>query len=387
MRALEDAGFAVEPAALGVAYFETRGVERLYGGLEPALRRALARGRLRVGRRGSARRSAASPRSRPPPSLGRGRSLVVARRGAAAVPRAAAADAAAARAAALRGAGSARSPEAGTACRAPGWRRRRTIGAGRPARLGPGERRGGRAGARPPPARRGGGVARVPGGGRQRADAAARARCARRDRARAAGAARPLRPQGRARRPARRRRLLAAHAHAARADRRPRPDPGRARAAARRPARAGARAARRARRADRAVRAAARAARRRRRGPRAACGRGCARCAPAPAPAPSAPSWRSHRGRASPSRARCSCRGTTERPAARRASRRTSTGRRGRSTTQPVALVREEWRVVDRWWTEEPVVRRYFEVVLETGENTVVFHDEAGGGWFTQRGS
>jgi protein ImuB len=41
VRSLEDAGFAVEAAALGVAYFETRGVERLYGGLEPALRRAL----------------------------------------------------------------------------------------------------------------------------------------------------------------------------------------------------------------------------------------------------------------------------------------------------------------------------------------------------------
>jgi protein ImuB len=42
VRSLEDAGFAVEPAAVGVAYFETRGVERLYGGLEPALLRALA---------------------------------------------------------------------------------------------------------------------------------------------------------------------------------------------------------------------------------------------------------------------------------------------------------------------------------------------------------
>jgi len=42
VRSLEDAGFAVEPAALGVAYFETRGVERLYGGLEQALRRAVA---------------------------------------------------------------------------------------------------------------------------------------------------------------------------------------------------------------------------------------------------------------------------------------------------------------------------------------------------------
>ena len=54
---------------------------------------------------------------------------------------------------------------------------------------------------------------------------------------------------------------------------------------------------------------------------------------------------------------------------------------------QAVAVLREEWRVVDRWRTEEPVVRRYFELVLESGENTVVFHDGAGGGWFTQRGA
>ena len=51
------------------------------------------------------------------------------------------------------------------------------------------------------------------------------------------------------------------------------------------------------------------------------------------------------------------------------------------------ALVREEWRVVDRWWTEEPVVRDYFELVLESGENTVVFHDGASGRWYTQRGA
>jgi hypothetical protein len=52
-----------------------------------------------------------------------------------------------------------------------------------------------------------------------------------------------------------------------------------------------------------------------------------------------------------------------------------------------VAVVREEWRVVDRWWTEEPVERRYFELVLESGENTVVFHDGTSGGWYTQRGA
>ena len=54
---------------------------------------------------------------------------------------------------------------------------------------------------------------------------------------------------------------------------------------------------------------------------------------------------------------------------------------------QPVALVREEWRVVDRWWTEEPVSRRYFEVVLESGENAVVFRDEEKECWFSQRGA
>ena len=42
LRRLEDAGFAVEPDSPGVVYFESRGVERLYGGLEPALKRALA---------------------------------------------------------------------------------------------------------------------------------------------------------------------------------------------------------------------------------------------------------------------------------------------------------------------------------------------------------
>src|SRR5215217_8217531 len=42
LRRLEDAGFAVDPAEPGCVYFETRGVERLYGGLAKALERALA---------------------------------------------------------------------------------------------------------------------------------------------------------------------------------------------------------------------------------------------------------------------------------------------------------------------------------------------------------
>jgi protein ImuB len=42
LRRLEDSGFAVEPGEPGCLYFETAGVERLYGGVDPALKRALA---------------------------------------------------------------------------------------------------------------------------------------------------------------------------------------------------------------------------------------------------------------------------------------------------------------------------------------------------------
>jgi protein ImuB len=42
LRRLEDVGFAVDGVEPGVVVFETRGVERLYGGVEAALRRALA---------------------------------------------------------------------------------------------------------------------------------------------------------------------------------------------------------------------------------------------------------------------------------------------------------------------------------------------------------
>ena len=50
-----------------------------------------------------------------------------------------------------------------------------------------------------------------------------------------------------------------------------------------------------------------------------------------------------------------------------------------------VEAVLEEWVVEDRWWTTKPVRRRYFELVLSGGRNTVVFKDLVGGGWFTQR--
>jgi hypothetical protein len=51
----------------------------------------------------------------------------------------------------------------------------------------------------------------------------------------------------------------------------------------------------------------------------------------------------------------------------------------------PVEVIREEWRVADQWWTDTPVRRQYFDIVLESGKQLVVFFDEGKGAWFTQR--
>jgi hypothetical protein len=50
-----------------------------------------------------------------------------------------------------------------------------------------------------------------------------------------------------------------------------------------------------------------------------------------------------------------------------------------------VDAVRESWLVEDRWWTEQPLRRRYWEVVTACGRNVVVFRDLVGGRWFAQR--
>ncbi len=52
---------------------------------------------------------------------------------------------------------------------------------------------------------------------------------------------------------------------------------------------------------------------------------------------------------------------------------------------QSVAHVRESWLVEDRWWTEQPLRRRYWELVSESGRDLVVFHDLVDGHWFRQR--
>ncbi|MEA2271764.1 MAG: hypothetical protein QOI98_472 [Solirubrobacteraceae bacterium] len=50
-----------------------------------------------------------------------------------------------------------------------------------------------------------------------------------------------------------------------------------------------------------------------------------------------------------------------------------------------VDAVRESWLVEDRWWTDRPVRRRYWEVVTTDGRDLVVFRDLERGGWFLQR--
>jgi hypothetical protein len=58
---------------------------------------------------------------------------------------------------------------------------------------------------------------------------------------------------------------------------------------------------------------------------------------------------------------------------------------------EAIESLRESWLVEDRWWTAEPLRRRYWELAGSRGRNVVVFHDLAAagargssGGWFIQ---
>lgn len=65
-----------------------------------------------------------------------------------------------------------------------------------------------------------------------------------------------------------------------------------------------------------------------------------------------------------------------------------TTGQSGRPRTidgDAVEAVRESWLIEDRWWTAEPLRRRYWEVVTAAGRNLVVFRDLERGTWAMQR--
>jgi hypothetical protein len=51
---------------------------------------------------------------------------------------------------------------------------------------------------------------------------------------------------------------------------------------------------------------------------------------------------------------------------------------------ETVEQLRESWLLEDRWWTDAPLRRRYWEAVTTAGRNVVMFHDLHTGGWFVQ---
>ena len=50
-----------------------------------------------------------------------------------------------------------------------------------------------------------------------------------------------------------------------------------------------------------------------------------------------------------------------------------------------IEAVRESWLIEDRWWTDVPLRRRYWEVVTACGRDLVVFRDLERGRWYAQR--
>lgn len=51
----------------------------------------------------------------------------------------------------------------------------------------------------------------------------------------------------------------------------------------------------------------------------------------------------------------------------------------------PVDAVRESWLIEDRWWTDRPLRRRYWEVVTAGGRDLIVFRDLVDARWYRQR--
>jgi hypothetical protein len=51
-----------------------------------------------------------------------------------------------------------------------------------------------------------------------------------------------------------------------------------------------------------------------------------------------------------------------------------------------IESVRESWLIEDRWWSPQPLRRRYWEVLSVHGANLVVFHDLGSDRWFAQTG-
>lgn len=50
-----------------------------------------------------------------------------------------------------------------------------------------------------------------------------------------------------------------------------------------------------------------------------------------------------------------------------------------------VTEIRQHYRTDDRWWTDDPIARDYFDMLLDDGRSLTVFHDRICRRWYTQR--
>lgn len=53
-------------------------------------------------------------------------------------------------------------------------------------------------------------------------------------------------------------------------------------------------------------------------------------------------------------------------------------------TNQSVTSIEGTWRIDDEWWRQKRIERRYWSVMLESGQGLVIFKDGVEKKWFRQ---
>ena len=61
------------------------------------------------------------------------------------------------------------------------------------------------------------------------------------------------------------------------------------------------------------------------------------------------------------------------------------TALRRNGTWLDVVEVIDRYRTDDRWWTEQPIARMYYELLLVDGRTATLFRDEISDRWWEQR--
>jgi hypothetical protein len=50
-----------------------------------------------------------------------------------------------------------------------------------------------------------------------------------------------------------------------------------------------------------------------------------------------------------------------------------------------ITSIDDVWELADEWWRAEPIARRYYSAITETGERITIFRDLVNGSWYRQR--